>query len=101
MTILKGGEKMAANQAKNGKAWVNLNNDQLKTVDEFNRGYLEFLNRVKTEREAVKFIEEIALSQGFKPLEQSETIEPGTRILISMKNKVAALFIAGKRPLSD
>lgn len=101
MKIIKGGERMAANHAKNGKAWVNLNNDQLKTVDEFNRGYLEFLNRVKTERETVKFIEETALSQGFKPLEQIKTIEPGTRILISMKNKVAALFIAGKRPLSD
>lgn len=91
---------MAANKVQAGKAWVNLNNDQLNTVDQFSQGYLDFLNRVKTEREAVQFITETASQNGFKPLEQIKEIEPGQKIMINIKNKVAALIITGKKPLS-
>ena len=92
---------MAANKEKTGKAWSNLSQKQLQAVDQFNQGYQDFLNSAKTERESVKFIEEAALRSGFKPLEQIKAVVPGTKILLTMKNKAAALFIAGKRPLSE
>ena len=92
---------MSANKEKIGKAWSNFDTSKIKTVDQFNQGYLDFLNRIKTERESVKFIEEAALRNGFKPLEEVAAIKPGARIIISKKNKVAALFIAGGEPLSE
>ncbi len=92
---------MSANKSQAGKAWFNLNNDELKIIDQFNQGYLDFLNRVKTEREAVQFITETALKKGFKPLEQIKKIEPGQKIMVNIKNKVAALVIAGQKPLSE
>ncbi|HNX28190.1 MAG TPA: aminopeptidase [Syntrophomonadaceae bacterium] len=92
---------MADKNKQAGKAWLNMDNDQIELVKQFNEGYLGFLNRVKTEREAVKFITEKASQKGFQSLEQIEKIDPGQKILVNIKNKAAALLIMGEKPLSE
>ncbi len=92
---------MSDKKRQAGSAWLNMDDEQIQGSNQFNKSYLDFLNKVKTERESVKFITEAALQKGFQPLEQINKITPGQKIIINIKGKVSALIIIGKKPLSE
>jgi aspartyl aminopeptidase len=76
--------------------WRRMDEAQVREADTFNRGYLSFLNKVKTEREAVDFIAQSALERGFEPMEQTKSIHPGQKLLMRSKGKVCALVHVGE-----
>lgn len=76
--------------------WKRMDNEQISTTYSFSCGYLSFLNTVKTEREAVEFISQAALSRGFEPLEKVASIHPGQKLLIRSKGKVCGLAVIGE-----
>lgn len=82
-------------------SWSRMNANEIKTSDKFNAGYIDFLSRVKTEREAVAYISKEALSKGFKEIDQAKKVQPGDKIMIKLKSKVAALVVLGKQPLEN
>jgi Aspartyl aminopeptidase len=47
---------------------------------DFCEGYIDFLNRCKTERLCVEYFLELAQKEGFKPLEKFKTLKPGDKI---------------------
>lgn len=77
-------------------AWKHMDEKQVQAAFDFNCGYLSFLNTVKTEREAVDFITETALSRGFVPVEKVETIKAGQKVLLQSKGKVCGLAVMGE-----
>ncbi|HPT69217.1 MAG TPA: aminopeptidase [Syntrophomonas sp.] len=91
---------MTEKNKKNSKdSWSRMNASDIKASEKFNAGYIDFLSRVKTEREAVSYISEEALSRGFKEIDQVKSLKPGDKLLIKLKSKVAALVVVGKEPL--
>lgn len=46
-------------------AWMRIEDKELERVFDFNEGYIDFLSRVKTEREAVDYIVKTARLKGF------------------------------------
>jgi len=64
-----------------------------KEVFFFVEGYKEYLNKAKTEREAVSFIVDAAEKAGFKP--------KGNKQYITHKNKLVALIVRGKKPVES
>ncbi|RLA94637.1 MAG: aminopeptidase [Deltaproteobacteria bacterium] len=63
----------------------------------FSEGYKAFLDRAKTEREAVEAIKECAQREGFAEIGQGE----GRRFYAVNKEKAIALAVLGKKPLRE
>ena len=85
--------------AKN--AWLKYDDKALKDVMDFNEGYKDFITKGKTERLCVKESEKIAIQNGFKKLEEYETLQKGDKVYVINKNKNIALFVIGEKPLVD
>jgi aspartyl aminopeptidase len=87
------------NKKKSPDSWSRMNANDVKASEKFNAGYIDFLSQVKTEREAVSYISEEAIKQGFKEIDQIKKLKPGDKLMIKLKSKVAALVVIGKEPL--
>ncbi|MDD2585071.1 MAG: aminopeptidase [Syntrophomonadaceae bacterium] len=92
---------MGENELAKKNAWLQMNKEEVEDAYKFNQGYLSFLTKVKTEREAVDFITAVAEQKGFINLDKIEKLKPGQKILISFKNKVCALLVIGRTPLTE
>lgn len=81
--------------------WEKIAEGEMSLVEGFSRGYVDFLNRAKTERETVDFIINEAEKAGFKNLKSSDAIKPGQKFYLTEKNKIAALLVIGEKPISE
>ena len=100
-------EKTAAEQLKeqlflkrkNGR----LTSDEavLNKAQEYCEGYKDFLNRAKTEREAVKAAVKAAEEKGFKKFEYGKTYSAGDKVYINNRGKTLALAVIGKQPVEN
>ncbi|MCH5180886.1 MAG: aminopeptidase [Erysipelotrichales bacterium] len=81
--------------------WESADSKKMTAIMEFNKPYIEFLSKGKTERECV--VQSIALAEiaGFKPLDSFKELKAGDRVYVLNKNKNIALFIIGKKPLKE
>lgn len=83
--------------------WDKLNDEETEKLHTINEEYKDFLNRGKTEREAVKEIIRLATQKGFisldEVIEKGITPTPGMKIYANNKDKSIALFIIGKEKL--
>jgi aspartyl aminopeptidase len=76
--------------------WPQMTDDERKEAMDYAVDYIRFLSEVKTEREAVRFISEMAIKNGFESITSSKA---GTKILWQINGKVAALIHLGKQDL--
>ncbi len=88
-------------EAMKRNAWLRMDSEEIKKTYDFNQGYREFLNQVKTEREAVDYFVAAARKQGFVALSEIDSINPGQKIVMTSKGKVCALLVIGREPLSE
>lgn len=80
-------------------AWKVINNDNLMEVNRLAGSYINFLNTVKTEREAVDFVESAARKKGFQALDEAQSISPGSKLYIKSRGKAIGLIIVGQEPV--
>ncbi len=84
-------------------AWKKYNEEQMKTVMGFNKGYIDFLSQAKTERTFMKKAEALAKEAGYINIE--EVIEKGMhlkaqdKVYMNQMNKSIALMHIGDLPL--
>ena len=76
--------------------WDVLGPGEKKKVFEFAERYKTFLDSAKTEREAVRLIEDFAKKKGFKDITRARV---GKRFYKINKNKNIVLAVVGKKPL--
>ncbi|MBQ6816192.1 MAG: aminopeptidase [Clostridia bacterium] len=67
-------------------------------AEEFAKGYKEFLNNSKTEREAAKSAIEIAKKAGFSEFVRGKKYKAGDKYFINNRGKAVALVNVGKTP---
>ncbi|MFH2012263.1 MAG: aminopeptidase [Pseudomonadota bacterium] len=79
--------------------WDRLDNEEKEDVFLFAEGYKEFLNRAKTERQAVKEIIKFAEEKGFKRIEES--MGKTKKVYRVLHNKAIAMGILGKKPIEN
>jgi aspartyl aminopeptidase len=91
------GEKL---EMKREHAWDMLSKKDRAAAEALSAEYRRFLDRAKTEREAVRVIQRAAEEKGFAPLGPHSPVAPGTRIYHIWKNKCIALAVLGKEPPS-
>ena len=70
-------------------------------VEDYSREYMDFLNRSRTEREAVANAIAIAESKGFVPYVPGMEIKPGLKIYKNNRGKALMLAVIGKKSLAE
>ncbi len=68
-------------------------------IFEYAKGYIDFMNKSKTEREIIKSSKEIAEKNGFKEINEYETLKPGDKIYYINREKSMYLAIIGKEEI--
>lgn len=91
-------ERMEIMYAKN--TWEKYK-DQLNEVFDYNEDYKHYISKNKTERACVKDSIKLAEEKGFKPLESFDTLKSGDKVYVTNREKNIALFIIGKKPLTE
>ncbi|MCX7821396.1 MAG: aminopeptidase [Brevinematales bacterium] len=81
-------------------AWLLISENEKKKVFEFAEEYKDFINKGKTERECVNYVEKIANEAGFKELSKAK-YKAGEKIIIKNSNKNVILAIIGKESMSE
>ena len=87
------------NKKENG--WVLKNQEERNTIMEYAKGYIDFLNRSKTEREIVASCKKMADSNGFKSIENYETLKPGDKVYYINRDKSMYLAVIGEESIES
>ncbi|MGE5328333.1 MAG: aminopeptidase [Deltaproteobacteria bacterium] len=95
------GQKLSEQLAYEPKnAWEKLSESENQQVNSFCDGYIDFLNKAKTEREAVDSFIVIAEQNGFKDLNSiNAPLNKGDRVYLSNRGKTLLLAVIGEEPL--
>ncbi|MEE0858980.1 MAG: aminopeptidase [Acutalibacteraceae bacterium] len=78
-----------------------LSADEIAKADEFCKGYVEFLNNAKIEREAVESSIKIAKANGFTEYDKTKTYTAGDKVYCINRNKNILLAVFGKKNVSE
>ncbi len=76
--------------------WDSLAAEEKEEVFSFSKGYKDFLNQAKTEREAVSEIVKFATQRGFQRIENG-----GKKVYQINRSKAIALAVIGERPIEE
>lgn len=80
---------------------VYLNEDVKKNADEYCRGYRDFIDSAKTEREAVSYAVAQAEVKGFVPYDRKKQYNPGDKIYYVNRKKGIYLAVIGKEKMES
>ena len=70
-------------------------------LEDYCRGYMDYLNRSRMEREAVVNAVALAKKNGFVEYHFGMELKPGTKIYHNNRGKALILAVIGKKPLSE
>lgn len=84
---------------KNGR--LVSSDETLNKADEYCEGYKNFLNKAKTEREAVKAATEMAKANGFSEFCRGKAYKAGDKVYINNRGKTLALAVIGEQPVEQ
>lgn len=78
-----------------------ISQEEIKKADEFCEEYKNFLNRAKTEREAVEYVEEKAVKNGFVKFDREKKYSAGDKVYYNNRGKSIILAVIGKNSLKQ
>lgn len=86
-------------------AWKDYSKKDLKSLENLNKGYCDFLSKCKTERECITEVIGLAKEKGYISLEDAisngSQVKEGDKIYAVCMNKSIALFNIGKKSLES
>ena len=85
------------NKKENG--WNGVKNKE--NIFDYAKGYIDFMNHSKTEREIIKSSKKIAESNGFKNIDELDTIKAGDKVYYINRNKSMYLAVIGKNSIEE
>lgn len=78
-----------------------ISEEEIKKADAFCEAYKSFLDQAKTEREAVRFVEEQAKEKGFSAFDRKKKYAAGDKIYFNNRGKAIILAVIGKKSLEE
>ena len=82
---------------KNG--YDRIGTDERLAVEDYCRGYMDFLNNARTEREAVRYAIAAAKENGFCEFKPGQKLQPGDRVWVNNRGKALMLAVIGTESL--
>ncbi|MBQ9543980.1 MAG: aminopeptidase [Clostridia bacterium] len=99
---MKKNEKEAASLAyKTESAAKTMSEKEIRLAFDFAKGYMDFINKSKTERDAVREILNKASAVGYTPYVYSKKYKPGEKVFFNNRSKAAILVIFGKKTVDN
>ncbi|CCO08337.1 aminopeptidase [Desulforamulus hydrothermalis] len=77
--------------------WEQANHELVQQIMAFAEDYKTFISSAKTERACVRQIIRRAQAAGFQPVDRYERLQPGDRVYITAKEKIAVLAVIGRQ----
>ena len=87
------------NKKENG--WKSKSQEEKDTIFKYTKGYIDFMNHSKTEREIVQSSKKIAESNGFKEISQYETLKAGDKVYYINREKSMYLAVIGTENIEN
>lgn len=87
---------------KRTNAWLAMDDGDLAKLEAMSKDYLDFMDKSKTERMAVKEIVKRAEAAGFRNLDDliaSNDLKAGSKAYVINRNKAVAMFVIGREDL--
>ena len=81
--------------------WKSKNQEEKTTIFEYAKGYIDYMNKSKTEREIVVNSKKIADSNGFKDINEFETLKPGDKVYYINRDKSMYLAVIGQDSIEN
>lgn len=78
-----------------------LNNKLQTDANKYGQKYIDFLNNCKTERETVKYIQEMAVKTGYKKFDKNTNYKPGDKVYLNIKDKSIILSTIGDSKMKN
>ena len=95
-------EELKERLFKNTKTgWNTMSEEEKQAVYSFSQGYMDFLNRAKTEREFISEAKKQAETRGFKDILQYENLNAGDKVYYINRDKSMYLAIIGERSIEE
>lgn len=79
----------------------NVCEDEIAKADEFCKGYMQFLDKAKTERECNAYIIEKAKANGFCEFDPNKKYSAGDKVYLNNRSKAVILAVIGKKSMSE
>lgn len=92
-------KKRLFNERKCG--WENIGQETEESIKIFGDEYIHYLNRCKTEREAVEFSKEILDKNGFVDIREKTVLVPGDKVYYVNRNKSMYIAVIGTNPIES
>ena len=92
-------EKKLLDEKRSG--WLDTDDEKFGKIFDFCNGYMEFLNRSKTEREFAANAKQVAEENGFIDINKVEQLNPGDKVYFVNREKSVYLAVIGKQKLED
>ncbi len=78
-----------------------IDDEEVNKINNFAENYKDFLNSVKTEREAVKFALSAAAEKGFTEYVPGSDLKPGDKVFLNNRGKAIILAVIGNEPVKN
>lgn len=102
MTVSLDRKEISASMRKENR-WTNYDEKQIKDLNALAEDYKDFMNHVKTEREAVEEVTKRAKKAGYRDLAdviaKGESLKSGDKVYAVWMKKTMALFTIGTEPI--
>ena len=92
-------KKKLFNQKENG--WKEKSEQEKQAIFDYANGYINYMNRSKTEREIIENSEQIAREHGFKSIYEYESLNAGDRVYYNNRGKSMYLAVIGNQNIED
>ena len=86
---------------KKENGWETVNEEEREEIFNFSKGYMNFLNKAKTEREFIQETIKLARENGFKDIMEFEKLQPGDKIYFINREKSMYLAIIGTENIEN
>lgn len=87
------------NKKENG--WEKIDTREKEAIFTFSNGYINFLNKSKTEREAIKSAKKIAEENGFRDIATYDSLKAGDKVYFINRDKSMYLAIIGEKKIEE
>ena len=87
------------NVKKNG--WLKTSDEDMQSINKYADEYMYFLNKCKTEKEAVEVSKDILLKNGFVDIAEKENLNPGDKVFYVNRGRSLYAAVIGEEPMDD
>lgn len=81
--------------------WEEVEEDKIEEIIDFSADYAEYITKSKTERLSIDESEKILKENGFKSIDEYDSLESGDKVYMINRNKSMAIAVIGEKDITD